>query len=89
MTIKIVKIGNDHFNHRDGSRSPVEKYELNWDGKTYYVHTGCKEAEFDWEISTYVWSSNGRYCEPSKNTHKQVAHHFWNFKACGLIEERI
>ena len=89
MSIKIVKIGNDHFNHRDGSRSPVEKYEVNLDGKSYDVHTGCKEAEFDWEISTYVWASNGRYCDPSKYTHKQVAHHFWKIKACGLIEESI
>lgn len=86
MTLQILKIGTDHFNHRDGSKTPVEKYAVIFEGKTYEVHVGCKEAEFDWKVRTYVWSSNGRFCDPSKYTHKQIAHHFWNFKAVGLIE---
>jgi hypothetical protein len=87
MSLKIVKNGTDYFNHKDGRRSLIKKYKVYLGGKSYHVHTGCKEAEFNWEISTYVWSSNGRYCDPSKHTHAQVADYFWSLKACGLITE--
>ena len=87
MSLKVIKIGTDHFNHTDGSKSPVEKYKVNLEGKSYEVHIGCKEPEFDWKISTYVWTSNGRFCDPSKDTHKKVSHLFWIIKNANLIED--
>ena len=87
MTAGIYKIGTDHFNHDGGYKSPVEKYEVALEGKTYELHTGCKEAVFDWEIKTYVWTSNGRYCDPSKDTAKKVKSFFWFAKAAGLVKD--
>ena len=87
MTDGVYRIGSDHFNHQGGYKSPVEKYAVVREGKAYEVHTGCKEAAFDWKMRTYIWTSNGQYLDPSKETHQIIKHFFWVCKNAGLVKD--
>jgi hypothetical protein len=90
---KVIKERTYNFKHDDGTESPVDQYTVIISGtefcgtKKYTVEVGCKKSINDGINKTYVWSSNGRFCEPSKKIHKIVSHWLHNAIACNIVEE--